>query len=163
MVEPFFISGFFLDFILPFVLVFTLIFAILSKTKVLGEDKKQINALLGLIIGIILIAFPFARNIVVQLMPFLAVSAVILFVFMLMYAFIWGKSEDTLDKWVKIVLGVIFSLGLITVLLFITGYWDAVYNFIFKRGTGQVWINILLMIVMAGAIIAVRRGEKSSE
>ena len=55
MVEPFFISGFFLDFVLPFILVFTLIFAILSKTKLLGEDKKQINALLGLIIGIILI------------------------------------------------------------------------------------------------------------
>ena len=44
MAEPIFISGYFLDYILPFVLVFTLIFAILTKTKLLGEDKKQINA-----------------------------------------------------------------------------------------------------------------------
>ena len=66
-----------------------------------------------------MIAFPFARNIVVQLMPFLAVSAVILLVFMLMYGFIWGKSEDVLDKGMKIILAIIFGLALITVLLFI--------------------------------------------
>lgn len=164
MVEPFFISGFFLDFVLPFVLVFTLIFAILSKTKLLGEDKKQINALLGLIIGIILIAFPFARNIVVQLMPFLAVSAVILLVFMLMYGFIWGKSEDVLDKGMKITLAVIFGLALITALLFITGWWNPVYDFVFGRGgASQVWINGLLIIILAIAVIAVIKGEKKSE
>ncbi len=90
MVEPIFISSYFLDYILPFVLVFTLIFAILEKTKLLGEDKKQINSLVGLVVGLILIAFPYARDIVVLLMPFLAVSAVILLVFMLLYGFILG-------------------------------------------------------------------------
>ncbi len=164
MVEPIFISGFFLDYVLPFVLVFTLIFAILSKTKLLGEDKKQINAIIGLIVGIILLAFPFARNVVVQLMPFLAVSAVILLVFMLMYGFIWGKSEDVLDKGMKITLAIIFSLGLITALLFITGWWTPVYDFVFGRSGGsQVWINGLLIIILAVAIIAVIKGEKKSE
>ena len=164
MVEPIFISSYFLDYILPFVLVFTLIFAILSKTKLLGEEKKQINAIIGLVVGIILIAFPFARNIIVQLMPFLAVSAVILLVFMLMYGFIWGKSEDVLDKGMKITLAIIFGLALITALLFITGWWDPVYDFAFGRGgASQVWINGLLIVVLAIAIIAVIKGEKKSE
>jgi len=163
MAEPIFISGFFLDYVLPFVLVFTLIFAILSKTKLLGEGKKQINAMIGLVIGIILIAFPFARNIVVQIMPFLAVSAVILLVFMLMYGFIFGKSEDVLNRGMKITLAIIFGLGLITALLFITGWWTPVYDFVFGRGgSSQVWINIILVIILAIAIIAVIKGEKKS-
>ena len=163
MAEPIFISGYFLDYILPFVLVFTLIFAILTKTKLLGEDKKQINAIIGLVVGLILIAFPFARNIVVQLMPFLAVSAVILLVFMLLYGFIWGKSEDVLNKGMKIVLSIIFGLGLITAILFITGWWDPVYDFIFNREKGQVWINALLIAVLAGAVIAVLKGESKEK
>ncbi len=166
MVDPIFISPLFTSYILPFVLVFTLIFAILEKTKLLGEGKKQINAIIGLVVGIILIAFPFARNIVVQLMPFLAISAVVLFVFMLLYGFIMGKKEgDVLHKGVKIALGIIFALALITVLLFATGYWERVYDFIFGReGGSQVWINILLIVIIAGAVASVvatkDKGEK---
>jgi len=45
-IEPsFLISSYFLDYILPFILVFTLIFAILEKTKLLGDEKKQVHPL----------------------------------------------------------------------------------------------------------------------
>ncbi len=88
--QPIFVSSYFRDYILPFVLVFTLIFAILEKTKLLGDDKKQVNAITGLVIGLILIGTPFARDIIVKLMPFLAIFAVILLVFMLLYGFIEG-------------------------------------------------------------------------
>ena len=166
MVEPILISPFFIDYILPFVLVFTLIFAILEKTQLLGEGKRQINAIIGLVVGVFLIAFPFARNIVVKLMPFLAVSAVILFVFMLLYGFIMGKKEgDVLNKGVKIALGVILGLAFITVLLFISGVWDKIYDFMFNReGVSQIWINVLLIVVIAGAITAVvTTKDKTSE
>ena len=160
MVEPILISPFFINYILPFVLVFTLTFAILQKTKLLGEEKKQIDALVSLVIGLILIAFPFAREIVVKLMPFLAVSLIILLVFMLLYGFIMGKSGDVLHKGVKITLGIILGLALITALLFITGVWDNIYNFMFNRkGAAQIWINIFLILIMAGAIIAVVTGK----
>ncbi|MDD5191826.1 MAG: hypothetical protein PHH54_04090 [Candidatus Nanoarchaeia archaeon] len=156
MVEPILISPFFTSYVLPFVLVFTLIFALLQKTQLLGEGKKQINAIIGLIIGLILIAFPTARDIVVQLMPFLAVSAVILFVFMLIYGFIMGKKEDVLHKGTKIALGIIFALAFITVLLYVSGWWDPIYNFMFNRETGsQIWINLLLIVIIGGAIAAV--------
>ncbi len=156
MVEPILISPFFTNYILPFVLVFTLIFALLQKTQILGEGKKQINAIIGLIIGLILIAFSSARNIVVQLMPFLAVSAVILFVFMLIYGFVMGKKEDVLHKGTKIALGIIFALAFITVLLYVSGWWDSIYDFMFNRETSaQIWINLLLIAVMVGAVVAV--------
>jgi len=59
MVEIVFISPLFLNYILPFVLVWTLIFAILEKTNLLGEGRRQINAIIGLVVGLILIAFHF--------------------------------------------------------------------------------------------------------
>ena len=157
MAEPFLISAFFTDYILPFILVFTLIFAILQKTQLLGESKKQINSMIGLIVGLILISFPLARDIVVQLMPFLAVSTVVLFVFMLIYGFIMGKKDgDVLHKGVKIALGIIFGLAFITVLLFISGYWDPIYQMMFESGeSSQIWINILLVVVIAGAVASV--------
>ena len=160
MAEPFFLSSLFTDYALPFVLVFTLIFAILEKTKILGEGKKQINAIIGLVVGLILIASP-AKLIVVALAPFLAISAVILLVFMLLYGFVAGKQEDVLNKGLKITLGIILGLGLITVLLFATGYWDLIYDLIFGRGgNSQILINFLLLVVLAVAVIAVLKGEK---
>lgn len=164
MVEPIFTSWIFSDYILPFVLVFTLIFAILEKTQLLGEGKRQVNAIIGLVVGLILITFPFANNIIVQLMPFLAVSAVILFVFMLLYGFIMGKKEgDVLHKGVKIALGIILGLAVITAVLWAAGVWNTVYDFMFNRGdSGQIWINILLIGVIAGAVIAVVSSKDKS-
>ena len=99
MVETIFSSSIFTDIILPFLLVFTLVFAILDKSKLLGEGKRQINAIMSLVIGLILIGFPFAMEIIVKLIPFLAVSLVILFVFMLLFGFISSKKEgDVLNN-----------------------------------------------------------------
>ena len=163
MAEPFLIHPFFLNYILPFVLVFTLVFAVLQKTKILGDGKKQIDSLVALIIGIILIAFPFARDIVVRLMPFLAVTVAVLLVFMLLYGFVYGKTDD-MGKGIKTTLLIIGSLALITVLLIITDAWDYIYFMMFENdGGGQIWINILLVIVIAGAIIAVVSGKKGAE
>lgn len=163
MAEPFLIHPYFIDFVLPFVLVFTLIFAILQKTQLLGDSKKQIDAMIGLVVGLILIAFPGPRSIVVLLMPFLAVSAVILLVFMLLYGFILGKKDgDILSAGLKKVFGAILALALITFLLIITGYWDAVHYFFFGGNYKQVWANIILIVAIAAAIWAVIWGDKGS-
>jgi len=163
MVESFLISPYFIDLVLPFILVFTLIFAILQKTQLLGEGKKQIDAMIGLVVGLILIAFPGPRSIVVLLMPFLAVSAVILLVFMLLYGFILGKKDgEILSRGWQITLGAILALALITFLLIISGYWDIVYNYFFGSNYAQIWANIILLVAIAVAIIAVLWGERGS-
>ena len=115
-----------------------------------------------MVVGLILISSPASRT-VVKLMPFLAVSVTILFVFMLLYGFISGKKEDVLNTGLKIVLSIIFALALITALLFITGWWDPVYSFMFQReSSGQIWINVVIILILAGAVVAVLRGEKGN-
>ncbi len=157
MAEPFLISPFFVNYILPFVLVFTLIFAILQKTKILGEGKKQIDAIVAAVIGLILIAYPDARNIVVLLMPFLAVSITILFVFLLFYAFTNNKDDEILSKGWKIVLSIIFALALLTAFLIITGWWGFVVDLFAHRNT--ILVNVIMIVIIVGAIIAVIRGD----
>ena len=161
MVEIFLLSPYWVEFVLPFVLVFTLIFAILQKTELLGEGKKQIDAMVGLVVGLILIAFPGARGIVVLLMPFLAVSIVILLVFMLLYGFFMGKKsgEDFLHKGWKYAFGTILAVGLLSYLIFISGNWDFVLGFFTGGGSSQIWTNIILIVVIVGAIwVVVRDG-----
>lgn len=40
------------DIILPFMLIFAIVFAILEQTKILGENKKNINAAVALVMGL---------------------------------------------------------------------------------------------------------------
>lgn len=157
MVESIFAQPIFMDYILPFLLVFTLVFAILDKTKLLGEGKRQINAIISLVIGLILIAFPYAQGVIVKLIPFLAVALVILFVFMLLYGFAMGKKEgDVLDKGVKIALGIIVGLAVIVAVLWATGSWDTVYNsLVGGSSSSKIWMNILLIAIIGGAMAIV--------
>lgn len=163
MVEPFFISPFFIEYVLPFVLVFTLIFAILQKTKLLGDNTKQVDAIIGAVIGLFLIAFPMARGIVVLLMPFLAIFLVILFVFLLLIGFIVAEKDgDPLkNKWLKIVVGGIVVVSLIAFLLIITGQWSLIIDYLFYSNSGRtIIINVVLIMIIAGAIVAVLLGSK---
>jgi len=166
MVETIFSEPIFVEIILPFLLVFTLVFAILDKSKLLGEGKRQINAIIALVVGLIFIGFELATNIVTKLIPFLAVSLVIIFVFMLIYGFISGKKDgDVLNKGLKIALGLIFGVAVIVAVLWSTGYWDSVVNmFVGGDSSSGVWINILLLLIIGGAIAAVlASGKKGSE
>ncbi len=157
MVETIFSNPWFTDLILPFLLVFTLFFAILEKTKLLGDEKRQINAIVSLVIGLIFIAFPFAREVVVKLIPFLAVCIVILFVFMLIIGFITAKKEgDVLHKGLKITLGIIFGLAVLVAVLWLTGGWDIIYNSVMDKGWGEsILINLFILAIIGGAIAVV--------
>jgi len=44
-----------LDFLLPFLLVFTIVFAVLQKTKIVGEGKKNFNVIIALIMGLLFV------------------------------------------------------------------------------------------------------------
>jgi hypothetical protein len=155
-----FTNPIFTDFILPFVLVFVLIFGILQKTKIFGEGKKQVDALISLTIGLILIGFPYSRGLVLKLIPFLAVSALILLIYMMLFGFIWGREVNVLTMAVKVVVAIIFSIAFVVYILYITGYFDTVFK---GNNSGALWVNIFLVAVFAGAIVAVVLGDKGKK
>ena len=141
--------------ILPFLLAFTLIFALLEKSKLLGEGKQQINAIISFVIAAMLIYYSNAVNIISQMMVFLAIALAILFVFMLLFAFVWGTTDgDPFKdaKWLKWVLGIVALIATVIAVLFISNKWDSVVNYLSDSTTGS---NIFFIIIIVGAIAAV--------
>ncbi len=142
------------DVMLPFLLVFVVIFAILQKTKILGDGKKQIDALVALVVGLIVVSFGFATGIIVSLVPFLAVSVVVILVFMILFGSAFKEGAFDLANPVKYIIGVLAAIGVVIVLLVSTGTWDRIADYFLTGGSNSSLVgNIVFVLVIIGAIL----------
>lgn len=148
------------QYIVPFVLVFVLIFAILQKSKILGDGKSQMDALISLVIALLLIITPPARDFIVRLMPFLAVGLAVILVFLILYGFVAGDSWAS-AKWVKILFGVLSGIFVIVIVLWAAGILNDVIYF-FANGLNGTFMNIILVAVIIGVVVFVALTGKSS-
>ncbi len=141
--------------IYPFLLVFTLVFAILQKSKILGDGKKQIDAIVALVIGLIVVAFSWATDIITELMPFLAVAVVVVLVFMVLFGFVTGETPK-LNNSTKVGVAVVAIIFVLIITIVVTGQWDLVWSSLFENGepTG-LFTNVLLIAIIIGAIAVV--------
>ncbi len=144
--------------VLVFVLVFTIVFAILQKSKILGEGKKQIDALVALSIALLAIGAGYAMNLITRLAPFLSVSLVIILVFLLLTAFFF-KAEFDIGKGLRIFFGIVAFIAVVIVVLYITDSFGAIANFF--TGNTSIVGNLLLLVVVAVAIWLALRKEES--
>ena len=76
-------NPFVVQLILPFLLVFAVVFAVLQKSKIFGEGKRQIDVIVAFAIALIVVAFVQYVNIIIQLAAFLGLMLVIILVMML--------------------------------------------------------------------------------
>lgn len=133
--------------ILPFLLVFVVIFAILEKTKLLGEGKRNANLLVALVIGILFISVQKVVGFTITIIPVVAVLIMILLCFYLVFGFI-GIHEI---KGLQIALGIIFGGAFIVIILWASG--------LLSKITGGMTSNIIsivtLVAVIGGAIALV--------
>ena len=148
-------SPLFLELVLPFLLVFTIVFAILQKTKILGDGKKQIDAIVALVVGLITISFGYATGIIISLVPFLAVVAVIILVFMMLYGMVYADGKFEMHRGLKITFGIVVGLAVIAAVMVATGAWNFVYDLFFFESDGSLVTNIVFLVVVIVAIVAV--------
>ncbi|MBU3923695.1 MAG: hypothetical protein KJ592_02155 [Nanoarchaeota archaeon] len=157
-------SPFFTEMLLPFLLVFVVVFAILQKTKVLGEGKAQIDALVGLVVGLILIGVPGPRDFVVGVMPWLAVGVAVLLVFLILYGFVAGDLSQMgkSKKWVLPLFGVMVFIFVAGVVLYVGGLWDNVLGLFTDAANSAFWMNVVMVVLIVGAMaVAVFGGKKN--
>jgi len=155
-------NAFFTEMVLPFLLVFVVVFAILQKTKVLGEGKSQIDAMVGLVVGLLLIGLPGPRDIVVGLMPWLSVGVAVILVFLILYGFVAGDlSGDKMSKNWKTFYGVLVGLFTLGVVIYVTGLGTIIGDwFSGSYGSEGLFTNIVILLLVVGAVIvAVRSGS----
>jgi len=152
----------FSEYLLPFLLVFFIVFAILEKTKLFGEGKKQLNALTSFIIGLIFVGAVVPKLVVGKMILFLAVTMVIIFVILLLWGFIFGDKEGfKLEKWMKWALGIIVGIAFIWAILWATG-WNATVGSVLA-GQNRIWTNVAFVVVIAIALALVLIGKKESK
>ena len=141
-------SELFTNVILPFLFIFTIIFAILDKTRFLGE-KKDVNAIVALVFGLVVVGVPWAIGVVLNIIPVVVVIIVILISWLMTYGFLGGykPGEGISPAWLKtfqILLGIVF----IGTIVWATGAYKLIVN--------QLWANQLgETILLIGAVIAV--------
>ena len=153
-------NPFFTEMLLPFLLVFVVVFAILQKSKILGDGKAQIDALVALVIGLILIGVPQPREIIVGIMPWLAVGVAVILVFMILYGFVAGDLSGS-SKWMKITFGILAGLFTAGVVLYVTGLWRIIGGWLSRGESSSIWMNVLMVALIIGAMaVAVFSGKK---
>lgn len=158
--ETIFSSPIFFQTILPFLLIFALVFAILEKSKILGENKHQVNAVVSIVIGLIVISFGYAVYMINSLLPFMAVGLVIILVFMIMVGALYvGGEEFKLAKGVKYAVMGIIAAAVVVAVLYFAGAWDYLYRVVTGGETGTtILTNVIFVVLIAAAIVAVLVG-----
>ena len=156
-------NPFFTEMLLPFLLVFVVVFAILQKSKILGEGKAQIDAIVGLVIGLILIGVPGPRDIIVGIMPWLAVGVAVILVFLILYGFVAGDLSKAPD-WMKITFGILAGLFTIGIVLYISGIGANIIDWFSRSGSSDIWVNVVMVLLIIGAMaVAIVSGKKKKD
>ena len=116
--------------VLAFLLVFTIVFAVLQKSKILGDGKKQIDALVSLAIGLIVISIGTALDFIQKIIPFLAICLVIILVFMILLGAFFKEGSFDIPPWLKVVFGIIIFIAVVIAVLMFTPGWDIIKNYL---------------------------------
>lgn len=138
-------------FLLPFLLVFFIIFAILEKTKVLGEQKR-VNALISFVIGLIFVGAIYPKLVVENLILFLTVTLVAVFVVLLIWGFIFGGTETKLHKGLIVGLGIIATIILVVAIIWATGFLSNLQDFLSSELGSTILTNTIFLIVIGIAL-----------
>lgn len=150
-------SSVFVEMVLPFLLVFVLVFAILQKSEILGKGKAQIDALIALVIGLIVIIFERPRNIIVEMMPWLAVALVVILIFLLIFGFVGGKTGG---NWMKVAFGILGGLFVIGLVIYVTGLNTILSSWF--NDSSSIWSNVILIVIIGGVLaLAIATGKKA--
>jgi len=142
---------------LVFILIFTIVFAILQKTKLLGDGKKQTDSLVALAIALLVISVGYAMDIITKMVPFLAVGLVIILCFLLLFG-IFGKKEIDFSSNVMNFFGVLAFLAVLIAAMYFTDSFSKIQNF-FSGNSGWFANGLIILVVVAAFWFAYNGGS----
>lgn len=150
------------NFVYPFLLIFFIVFAVLEKTKIFGAERKQINALIAFVIGFIFVSAIFPKEMVGNLILFLTIAIVIVFVVLLLWGFAMGEEgASVLSKpgWVKVVIGIVVVLAVVVAVFWASGIDTIAFlNKLFNSSWSDAfWTNFFFVVLVAIALAVVLR------
>ena len=168
--EAFRLEGFFrtlerwglTDVLLPFLLIFVIVFAVLQKTKILGESKKNLNVVIAVVFGLLVVIphvtgrFPANADPVLIINDALPQVSIVLVavIFLLILIGVFGQDYVMLGVTMP---GWITLISLVVILLIFggsAGWWDAGFGQTLENFFGTEGVAIFIMLITFGIIIA---------
>ena len=150
------------DVLLPFLLIFVVVYAILQKTRILGDDRKNLNVIIAIVVGLLVVIphvtgrFPANMDPVQILNDALPQVSVVLvaIIFLLILIGVFGQEQVflgvSMPGWIAF-----FSLVVIIAIFGgAAGWWSGTFNYYLERVLGEEAIAIAVMLVVFGLIIA---------
>jgi len=151
------------DVLLPFILVFAVFFAVLQKTDIVGEGKKNINGVIALVFALMFV-IPHVTgnystlgfdpvNILNAALPSVGIVAIaIIFLLVLLGLFAHEKVflGVTAPGWIA------FVSFIIILVIFggAAGWWQSGFGYWLENTFGSDAMAILIMILVFGLVIA---------
>jgi len=150
--------GFF-DIVLPFLLVFTIVFAILEKTKILGEDKANLNAMVAFVVGLLFVGAIGLVSIINEALPNVALFLIVILSFLMLFGAFVGaegiKFDNLLYKG-----GALFVVFVAVLAIFLDalGWLDVILNYVNYNWDKTVIPTAIFFLIVLGAIWYVVEG-----
>jgi len=157
-------NSLFRDFLLPFFLIWVLIFAILQKTKLLGEGRMQLDAMISAVIGLIFVGALYPKQLVGNMVLFLSVAMVILFVVLLLWGFAVGGdfSKPLTSKGMKWFFGILIVVSVVTAVLYFSGYTTDISDFLYDQDwSSSFWTNFFFVALVVAVLAFVLKSKKT--
>lgn len=143
-------------FILPLFLIWFLIFAILEKTKIFGEGKHQLNTMIALVIGLIFVSAVFPKEVVGNLILFLSVAIVVVFIGLLLWGFTMGgeaKVEGNVKRLAAVGIVIAVTIAVFWAVGLRVEFLNQLIDFLFYSSwSSTFWTNALFIAVIATAL-----------
>ncbi len=161
--ETIFANEIFTKFAFPFLLIFFVFFAILERTKILGDDQRQLDALVSFVIALIFVSAVYPKLVVTNLILFLTVAIIVVFVVLLLWGFVFGDIKEGFnpDKWMKWVLGVLVTIAVVIAVFWAAGIQLEAFDFLFRQSwSNTFWTNAVFVLVIAAALALVLTSVK---
>ena len=127
-------------YVLPFLMIFAVVYGILSKTKILGNNKG-VNATIALVIGLLALQFDYVPNFFATIFPYAGIGIAILLMGFILVGLI---ADEKWSKYIWLVLGAI---------IFLVVVFTALSDFSWWGGLGYSWHEAWPAIVVALVIL----------
>jgi len=144
-----------LDALLPFLLIFTIIFAVLQKSNILGEGKRNFNVIVSTVISLMaVIPHVTGRGVdviepMINALPQVSIVAVAIIMALLLIGIMGGEA-----KWVGGSLSGVIAMIAFAIIVYIFGaeadWWD---NFPQKWGWWGSDTSSIVIIILVFAIV----------
>ncbi len=150
------------DVMLPFLLVFVVIYALLQKTRILGEGKKNLNVIVAIVVALLVVIphvtgrFPANADPVEIMNNALPQVSIVLIAIIFLLIMIGVFGQDYVFLGVSMP-GWITLISLIIIIMIFggaAGWWSGSFGQTMEDFFGTEAIAILIMLLVFGIIIA---------